>query len=256
MPRECSETFEKLFDKVLSKQVSYKIISAGTADRSKSQYSKFVTTIAKENKTEFLNYSKTDPRLDKFKTKFVGTSTKFSELWKPFKISLILSHDHAQVERGFSVNKHLVVENQHTQNFTAQCIIHDHMVYHELESSNLTITVKLFSHVKQPRSRYFNDQKECSMQRVQSGRNIKMKQIDDDTDDANRNIRQLQDTINSLKTFADEYAFKAEEKSTIAEIKDLISKSNALKRAATEKNNLRDSFIKKMRLLIETKDEL
>ena len=94
------------------------------------------------------------------------------------------------------------------------------------------------------------------MQRVQSGRNIKIKQIDDDTDDANRNIRQLQDTINSHKIFADEYAFEAEEKSTIAEIKDLISKSNALKRAATEKNNLRDSFVKKMRLLIETKDEL
>ena len=83
-----------------------------------------------------------------------------------------------------------------------------------------------------------------------------MKQINADIDDANRNIRQLQDTINSLKTCADEYAFKAEEKSTIAEIKDLISKSNALKRAATEKQNLLDSFVKKKRLLIEKKDEL
>ena len=52
-------------------------------------------------------------------------------------------HGQAQVEGGFSVNKNLLVENQHTTTLTAQCIIHDHMVYHELESSNLTITAKL-----------------------------------------------------------------------------------------------------------------
>ena len=54
----------------------------------------------------------------------------------------------------------------------------------------------------------------------------------------------------------DEYAFEAEEKSTIAERKDLISKSNALKRAASEKQNLLDSFVKKRRLLIEKNDGL
>ena len=58
--------------------------------------------------------------------------------------------------------------------------------------------------------------------------------------------------INSLKTSADEYAFE-EEKSAIVEIKNLISKSNALKRGATEKQNLLDSFVKKRRLLIEKK---
>ena len=83
-----------------------------------------------------------------------------------------------------------------------------------------------------------------------------MKQINDDIDDANRNIRQLQDTINSLKTSADEYAFETEEKSTVAEIKYLISKLNALKRAATEKQNLLDSFVKERCLLMEEKDKL
>ena len=61
---------------------------------------------------------------------------------------------------------------------------------------------------------------------------------------------------NQVRMSADEYAFEAEEKSTIAEIKDLISKSNALKHAASEKQNLLDSFVKKRRLLIEKNDEL
>ena len=188
--------------------------------------------------------------------KFVRVSATVSELWKLLKILLILSHGQTQNECRFSVNKNLLVENQHTTTLTAQHIIHDHMMYHELESSNLTITAKLLSHVKQASSRYFNDQKERTMQRIQSGRDVKIKQINDDIEDANRNIRQLQDMINSLKTSADEYAFETEEKSTVAEIKDLISKLNALKRAATEKQNLLDSFVKKRCLLIEEKDEL
>ena len=238
------------------KLVSCKVITPDNADRSKSQYRKCVTAIVKENKPEFLNCSKLDQRLDKFMMKFVGASRKFSELWKLFKISLILSHGQAQVEHRISVNKNLLVENQHTTTLTAQCIIHNHMVYYELESSNLNITAKLLSHVKQASSRYFNDQKERTMHRIQSGRDVKIKQINDDIEDANRNIRQLQDMINSLKTSADEYAFEAKEKLTIADIKDLISKSNALKRAATEKQNFHDSFVKKRRLLIEKKDEL
>ena len=53
----------------------------------------------------------------------------------------------------------------------------------------------------------------------------------------------------------DEHAFEAEEKLTIAEI-NLVSKSNALKYAATEKQNLLDSFLKKKKFLDEKKDEL
>ena len=81
------------------------------------------------------------------------------------------------------------MENQHATTLTAQRTIQDDMVYHELESSNLNITTKLLSHVKQTCSSYFNNQKEHSMQRVQSDRDIKIKQINDDIDDANSNIR-------------------------------------------------------------------
>ena len=85
--------------------------------------------------------------------KFVGVSATVSELWKLLKILLMLSHGQTQNERRFSVNKNLLVENQHTTTSTAQHIIHDHMMYHELESSNLTIIAKLLSHVKQAQSK-------------------------------------------------------------------------------------------------------
>ena len=54
--------------------VSYKVITPDTVDHSKSQYSKFVITAVKENKPEFLNYSKTGQRLDEFMMKYVRAS--------------------------------------------------------------------------------------------------------------------------------------------------------------------------------------
>ena len=131
--------------------MSYKVITSDTAYRSKSQCSNFVTTVVKEKKPTFLNYSRTGQFLDEFLMKFVGAPAKYSELCKLFKILLILSHDQDQLERGFSVNKKLLLESQYTTTLTAQCVIHDHMIYSELESSNLTIMAKLLSHVKQAR---------------------------------------------------------------------------------------------------------
>ena len=143
----------------------------------------------------------------------------FSEVCKIFKILLILSHGQAQVERGFSVNSKLLVENHDTTSLTAQRIIHDHMVFHELESCNLEMTTKLLNQVKQARSRYFSDQNDHSMQKVRSDRDVRLKQLNEDIGDANTNMKQLQETINSLRTSADEYAFEAEEQTAVSQMK-------------------------------------
>ena len=70
---------------------------------------------------------------------------------------------------------------------------------------------------------------------VESGRDVKMKQINDDVADANSSIKQLQDMSNSLKTSGYEYAFEADEESIFEEIRNLIFKIDALKCADTEK---------------------
>ena len=149
----------------MSKLVYYKVITPDTVERSEPQYTKLVTTDVKENKPEYVNYSGTHQCLDEFMMKFVGASTKFSELWNSSRIywqycmaRLKLSAD--------SVSTKMCLWNFNTTTLTARCIIHNDVVCAELESSNLTITTKLLGHAKQTRLRYFNDQKERSMQRV------------------------------------------------------------------------------------------
>ena len=111
-----------MFGKVLSKLVYYKVITPDTVERSEPQYSKLVTTDVKENKPEYVNYSGTHQRLDEFMMKFVGESTKFSELWNLFKILLIILHGQAQAECRFSVNKNVLVELQYNNS--------NYLVYH------------------------------------------------------------------------------------------------------------------------------
>ena len=73
-PNYFGECSEKFFVKVLSQLVSYKVVTPDTADHSKSQYNIINTIVVKENKPEFLNYSKTDQSLDRFVMKFVRAS--------------------------------------------------------------------------------------------------------------------------------------------------------------------------------------
>ena len=55
---------------------------------------------------------------------------------------LILSHGNATVERGFSINAHCLVENQHEQSLVAQRSIYD-AIEHAGEVEKMEITFEL-----------------------------------------------------------------------------------------------------------------
>ncbi|GBN14812.1 hypothetical protein AVEN_115745-1 [Araneus ventricosus] len=52
---------------------------------------------------------------------------KFTKLWSVFKIIFILSHGEASVERGFSINKNIEVENLNRGSYGSQRIVYDHV---------------------------------------------------------------------------------------------------------------------------------
>ena len=72
---DCSEDCLNKFNNILMKLVSYKIIQPGMADRAKIQYSKFISTVVKENRSEFANLDKVKQRLDTFLFAFVLVPT-------------------------------------------------------------------------------------------------------------------------------------------------------------------------------------
>ena len=76
---------------------------------------------------------------------------------------MILSHGEGTVERGFSVNGKLLVENLHTESLIAQRHICDHMRSYDLQADDLDITRELLYSVGSARKCYFQSQKERSL---------------------------------------------------------------------------------------------
>ena len=75
--------------------------------------------------------------------------------WSVCELALLLSHGQASVERGFSVNKELVVENQSEQTVAARRIIKDHII-HVNGVTNVEITRNMVLAARSARVKYAN----------------------------------------------------------------------------------------------------
>lgn len=89
------------------------------------EFSDFLENIVQKSVPEFKNYDIKKIRLDTFLYQFINE--KYSNLWKIFKMILVLSHGQASVERGFSINKNLEVENLSENSYIAQRIVCDYV---------------------------------------------------------------------------------------------------------------------------------
>ena len=70
------------------------------------------------------------------------------------KFLLTLSHGQTSVERGFSVNKEVLVPNLKEVSLVAQCFIHDTISTWDIQLSDFTITEELLQSCNHANSRY------------------------------------------------------------------------------------------------------
>jgi len=83
------------------------------------QFDDFIHTWANG---ELENFSVADDRLRS------RMAANYPKAWSVCELALLLSHGQASVERGFSVSKELVVENQSEQTLAARRIIKEHIM--------------------------------------------------------------------------------------------------------------------------------
>jgi len=68
-------------------------------------------------------------------------------------MALLLSHGQATIERGFSINKLLVVENQQEQSLVARRVFKDHIL-HVKDVTHINITHAVVLAARSARSKY------------------------------------------------------------------------------------------------------
>ena len=124
---EYPDTCKKLFDKILEKLVTCKHVTSSKADAAKSEYSNFLQKIVKKNLPAFQDYQIDDNRLDEFFMRYLDGSSRFGTLIVVIKFVMVLSHGQSAIERGFSTNKNLLIENLSENSLIHQRIFIDYM---------------------------------------------------------------------------------------------------------------------------------
>ena len=123
---EVPDSNEKKFHYLLEILYTSQQLSDKVAEQTKQEYSQFLQEVAIPQKDVFLGFDVAirDHRLDTFFFKFLEGRPSFSNFANVLKIILTMSHGKASVERGFSINKSLLVEKLSKESLISQRIIY------------------------------------------------------------------------------------------------------------------------------------
>ena len=111
----------------LEKLVSSHHFTANQADNAKSQYASFLQTTVNRNHSTFNDFNVDESRLDEFLMSYLESCSRFRQLTEIAKFIMVLSHGQSALERGFSTNKNLLVENLQEKSIECQRIVVDYM---------------------------------------------------------------------------------------------------------------------------------
>ena len=118
---------------------------------------------------------------------------------------MILSHDQAQVEHGFSFNSKILVENLQKESLVAQRHVTVHMHCNNIQAHKY--------------SRCYATINEKSQSKLQSNKQ-KLKALNDDINENNQQTSVLKRTIITLRADADKAILSAEKKAILQDIKE------------------------------------
>lgn len=160
----------------------------------------------------------------------MASNSEFSQLWNVVRLLLLLSHGQASVERGFSVNRQIEVENRSEDSYVAQRIVCDH-----IEDVGGLLKVDISSEMLRAtsgaRTRYqaFLDNKKKVI--AAEVKTEKRKLVEAEVQTLTAKKRRLEKDMAALAQSADTLAAQAESKSDLT----LLAKSNSMRKSAKEK---------------------
>ena len=229
------------FDRLVDKLYNLKWITAKDADESKKfklKYFKFITAVQNEHKDAFLTFDENKVCLDSFFCDFMHGNTKFRKCWDVVKLVFTLSHGQAAVERGFSVNKELLVENLQQLSLVSQRIVSKYLTDFRKSIIKVQLTKALLKSCQLVHSRYATalemNKNEVHAQEKDRKRKLKIEEIAE----VKEKKRAREAAIQSLETDIEKYSFAAEKESNLT----LLTKANSFRVTVREKKETLSSL--------------
>ena len=206
-------------------------VAANQCDDIKWQYDDFLENV-EHSKLEFgtFHFTNKSDRIDNFLHQHMGSKPCYQALWKVCKMLLILSHGQASVERGFSINKQIAVENLQERSFIAQRVVIDYLK--DIGGlSCVVVSPAMLLSASKGRQRYHEYLAEEEKKKKAEQMARKHKTTHDEIATLKKRKLALDADIVSLESSADTFAEKAE----VTRQVQFITKFNALRRTAKEK---------------------
>ena len=216
--------------KVLNTLVETNHIREDICDDVIKQYQKFVCDIVTSRKVEFAEFNCTESRLDTLFHKTMNKNKEYDKLWMVVSMLLLLSHGNASVERGFSVNRNIEIENLGEKSYVAQRLICDHLKAVG-GIDNVVITNSLLTSASSARHKYHAWLDEQKAKKIKVDLAQKRKGVMDEIEEIKSKKQRLEKDAEALEVSADEFALKADNTGNLT----LIAKSNSLRQTAKNK---------------------
>ena len=173
-------------------------------------------------------------------------NAKYVKIWEVFQIIFTLCHGQAAVERGFSINNELMVENMKEESLIAS-IVYETVKSSAVHFSEIRLNRRLKRNNRAARIRYqlhLEDQRKLT---VESEKARKRKAVQDEIRAVESKRKLLKESIASMSQEADALAMQAEKKHSVI----LLAKSNAFRQKMHESEANEQSLCEKARTLKE-----
>lgn len=222
-----------MFRKLLKHLKDAKRMTENDCEVCLQQYAAFIENIPQFGSERFTNFNSNHDRVDDLFHELTAGGVRdgeYSTLYKIIKMLLSLSHGQATVERGFSVNKKLEVENMSLNTLAAQRTICDH-VSNVGGIDKVVLSKELLVAAKLSRQRYEAHLESEREKKKSIEGNNKRKRVLEELDTLKKKRARLEADIQSLGKSSDSLYEKAESTGKIS----FVTEANSLKRTAKAK---------------------
>ncbi|CAM4635460.1 unnamed protein product [Leuciscus chuanchicus] len=233
-----------MFEKLLQVILNAGWCTASECDKILAQYKIFSVNASANLKAEFQDFSYSC-RLEEFFGRFISGRAENAALWDMMKCLLTLSHGQAAVERGYSVNKDMLVENLKERSLIALRLVQDAMAERAVDEA---LPKDLIQHCKGARMRYMQYLEDEKKNKEQTANEKKRKELHQDIENVKAKQRRIMKSSEMMQKEADEMAMKAEKKQDFT----LLSKSNAYRKSVAEKKEELQALAKTLEDLQES----
>ena len=154
-----------------------------------------------------------------------------------FDISLVLSHGQAEVERGFSTNKEVTVENMKEESLIAKRLVCQYVQLHGGSPADMALTKALLSSCSGAYQSYKAALDARRQESEKEARSNKRKGKSEELGEMNAKKRKIERGIDLLIRRADDMVDDAEKHGSSATAHELVVQSNALRKEAKAKKS-------------------